>query len=106
MEKIKESICLEGLDKILASEFPVNYYSLDGYSEEAVCLQKVDDSHWEVYVGIRNQHDDAIVYDDIIDACLGVIKKMVAGNLYEEQRLCNSFFDIMQIHTTYKVVAG
>ncbi len=63
---------LNRFNSILNEEFPSIYYSLNGYSEEAVCIEKQEDA-WEVYIGFRNQKKENQIYYDLESACVRVI---------------------------------
>ncbi len=42
MVKEKVDFCIAKLNDILSSEFPLGYYSIGGYGDEAVCIQSID----------------------------------------------------------------
>lgn len=79
MVKEKEMICKNVLERVLKTEFSSNMFSLDGYAEDSVCLNK-EDSAWEVYIGTRGNKNELEQYDNIISACLAVIKLLTPCN--------------------------
>jgi hypothetical protein len=63
------------LQDVLEKRFLSSSFSLDGYQENAVCLQYVKEK-WIVYCGERGNHYDEVQCDTILMACLNVIRKM------------------------------
>ena len=90
MEKKEEILCKKALKDILTTEFSKTVFSLDGFDEDAVCLDKTND-YWEVYIGHRGQKDKRMVYDNIKDACLQVIRLLTPSNELLETKLSNMF---------------
>ena len=90
MVKNKEMICQNALEDVLMTEFSKTMFSLDGYDEDAVCLKK-DNDYWEVYIGNRGQKNERMVFDNIVDACLGVIQLLTPFNEPLRARLNNMF---------------
>ena len=80
MVEAKEVVCQRALEKTLSEEFPKSNYSVDGYQEEAICLQRQGASGWIVYAGIRNNKEECETYDNVVEACLGMIRKICCGN--------------------------
>lgn len=91
MVREQEMICTEALKETLANEFPVSNYSLNGYKEDAVCLQR-EGENWIVYVGYRSKKDDLKSYTNIVEACLEVIRSITGGNATIISSLSDSFF--------------
>lgn len=94
MVEEKEVVCQRALEKALSEEFPKSNYSVNGYKEEAICLQKQRDSVWIVYVGIRNNKEECEKYDNVVEACLGMIRKICCGNDLTKD-LSNSFLNMI-----------
>ncbi len=65
---------LDALDAVLKERYPAYQYSLNGYKEEAVCLQY--DNGWVIFNGERGNHYDEVKCDTILKACLEFIRKM------------------------------
>ncbi len=62
----------ESLNDILSSEFPLGYYSIGGYGDEAVCIEQTDDG-WKVYTGFRGQKDNVKIFSNIVEASLAML---------------------------------
>lgn len=92
MVREKDLICQKTLESILAKEFPSTYFSFGKYSEEAVCMEQNEDN-WVVYVGIRNKEDNPLVYSTVIEACLGMIRRLTVADKQREKSIVNVFLD-------------
>lgn len=72
------------------------YYSLKGYSEEAMCLE-YRDGCWLVYNGERGNKYDMKKYGNIYDACLNLILRLSDSD-EEKERMQNCFNMNLKIH--------
>ena len=90
MVEQKELVCRKALEYVLNTEFSDGMFSLDGYDEESVCLKK-EGTVWEVYVGFRGQKKELTEYDNIISACLGMIKMLTPHDEALRRKLDNLF---------------
>ena len=79
MVKEQVNVCKKALQDTLSHEYSSTNYSLDGYREDAVCLQE-SDGKWMVYVGYRNQKDDLKVFSNIVEASLEMIRILTGGD--------------------------
>ena len=79
MVREQVEVCMKAIQETLSHEYSSASYSLDGYKEDAVCLQE-SDGKWIVYVGYRNQKDDLKEFPNIIEACLEMIKMLTGGD--------------------------
>ncbi len=91
MVREQEALCREALRETIANEYPISNYSLNGYKEDAVCLQQ-DGDVWVVYVGYRNKKDGLKSYSNIVEACLEVIRSITGGNMEKVNSLIDIFF--------------
>lgn len=64
-------------------------YSIGGYAEEAICLEK-SGADWIVYGGEKGQRHDIKTHADCKSACLDLIAR-VAGSDDEEKKLTEFF---------------
>lgn len=88
MEKVDVK---EILRNVLEEEgIPSSYYSLEGYSEEAVCLEMTSKS-CNVYYGERNNRYNEEVFKTLTDACNGIIERLSDSNV-EAIKLKNKFY--------------
>ena len=67
MVEKKELKCIDALREVLSQNVNPGFYSLNGYKEEAVCLQRSDDG-WEVYLGERNNRYNLAKFDTVVEA--------------------------------------
>ena len=82
----------EVLKKIFENEgIPRQYYSLEGYAEEAVCMEKSDDSYI-VYIGEKGKKHDVNDYLNISEALLNVISD-VTESYAQEEKVMEAFID-------------
>ena len=72
MDAVKSKKCLEVLNELLSESVPNRYYSLNGYGEEAICLEQTDDA-WTVYNGERGQKFDEKTFDNVVEAAIEII---------------------------------
>lgn len=80
----------EILREVLKEEkIPSSYYSLDGYSEEAVCLEETSESY-NVYYAERDNRYNEMVFQTLIGACNEVIARVADSNMRKIE-LQNSF---------------
>ena len=91
MKLIEEKI-QDALIEIL-KEFgiPKNLYSLGGYAEETICLEKKG-STWIVYGGEKGQRHNVITHINCKSACLDLLSRL-AETRVEEERM-KIFFEI------------
>ncbi len=68
---------------------PSIYYNLDGYSEEAVCIEQ-NDNYWMVYNGERGNKYNVRKYKNVQDACLDLILR-ISESEEEERKIQYSF---------------
>ena len=66
---------LEALDDVLSKRYDKSEYSFYGYKECAVCIL-YRDGKWFVFNGEKGNHYNEDIYDTILEACIGVIRKM------------------------------
>lgn len=72
MVREKELSCLQAVSDVLRENVNSHYYSLDGYKEEAVCIEK-GENEWQVFSAERNNHFDEMRFDTLVEACLYLI---------------------------------
>ncbi len=82
----------EVLKEVLDNEgIPLQYYSLEGYAEEAVCMEKSDDSYI-VYIGEKGNKDDVSNHSNISKALLKLISE-VTESYAQEEKVIETFID-------------
>ena len=91
MVKEKELNCLQTISDVLSENVNPNYYSLNGYKEEAVCIEKGKD-YWQVFSAERNNRFDVASFDTVVEACLCLIHR-VCPKREEGLLLKNEFLD-------------
>ena len=69
---------------------PSVYYSLNGYSEEAICIE-CNNGSWVVYNGERGNKYNINKYKNIQDACANLILRLTES--VEEQEQIQSIFE-------------
>ena len=74
---ISDSKYLEALSYTLHSTVDLNHYNLNGYKEEAICLEK-EKENWIVYLAMRNQKIDTERVDSVLEACISLIHRVCA----------------------------
>lgn len=73
----KEVKTLETLKKVLEKYgLPASYYSFNGYSEEAVCLEKMD-WFWICFNAERGNKFNVVRVSNLEDACVHLIQRVV-----------------------------
>lgn len=88
---------LNVLDRVIeAHQIPGNLYSLDGYAEDRVCLEKKD-GKWLVYTGTRGRMCEKEAYNSVMDACNRMIEK-ITDDYEEEKDVKLSFSEEIQNH--------
>lgn len=92
MVKEREIICKDALECVLKDEFPPRRYSLGTYLEDAICMEKINDSIWNVYYGSRSSKDQLVVCNNVVSACLELIHKL-CNNDATETRIGEAFLD-------------
>ncbi|MCR4656255.1 MAG: hypothetical protein K5770_08525 [Lachnospiraceae bacterium] len=90
MNALKEERCIEALKEVCTGRFNDDEYSLDGPKESAVCLEKVA-GEWSVYEKEKNSRNDSYLYDNIVEACLDLLRRLSVAKDYKE--LKDAFFD-------------
>ena len=89
-ESTREDICLNALSKTLEANNLTSHCSLNGYAEQAYCLEKSKDG-WEVYSGERNNHFNSKTFTNILDASMELIHLL---SFYSDKdTLKNQFID-------------
>lgn len=95
IDNTKDDIYIEILRKLLKQYNISNFlYSLNGYAEERICIEKVN-GLWECYCVVRGHKEDLKIFDNPNDACLEVIKD-VSPNLTVESDIINDYLDEIQ----------
>ena len=79
----------QAIREVLTDKFNYTNYSLDGYREDAVCLEEKD-GKWQVYVGYRNHKDDLKTFSSIVTAGMEMIRILSGGTNIQEE-ICNVF---------------
>ena len=92
MDKEKELVYKRVLGEVLSSEFRTSYFSINGYGEDAVCLEKKDDA-WVLFYGFRNMHKDEEEFSSLLEACLEMICILCNSDIKLRHKLTNSFLD-------------
>lgn len=85
------------------AHIPDNYYCLDGYSEEAICLEFCSEKClWIVYDGERGNRYNILSYNQVLLACDDLIFR-ISKDENQRQRITN-FFNSM--HSQYSYIRG
>lgn len=71
------------------NKIPSNYYSIDSYADEAVCIERIR-SNWYVYVGDKGRKYNKKEYRRNKKACNDVLKRL-ADNINLEKKMLNEF---------------
>lgn len=87
---LEDGACIQVLQTVLHKRYPVEDFSLDGYQECAVCLQR-DGNKWLVFLGERGNHYEELRCNTVLEACLHLIRKL-AGNAEEISSIEAEFF--------------
>ena len=75
MRNERTNTIIASLDSILKEHCLHRYYSLNGYAEAAVCLEKSDNG-WEVFNGERNNHYGSSFFEDVKDASVELLRRL------------------------------
>ena len=89
---VKDEKYIKAVDDTLNGNFYEVYYSVAGYGEDAICLQKDISGRWVTYIGFRHQRKETEDYDNIVDACLGLIRRLSEDYGGDYGTLSNNFF--------------
>lgn len=82
----------EVLKQVFDNEgIPQQYYSLEGYVEEAVCIEK-NNKNYIVYIGERGNKHSVSKHSNISKALLNLISK-VTQNYAQEERVVEAFIN-------------
>ena len=90
MNAMKEESCIRALQDICSKHFREDEYSLDGPKESAVCLEKVS-NEWNVYEKEKTSRNDSYLYDNIVEACLDLLRRLCLASEYKS--LKDTFFE-------------
>ena len=83
----------KALDVVLNKKYPLYSYSLNGYQEESVCLEKIDDK-WVVFMGERgNRYDEEFCNTPLL-ACITMIRYLT-HNQEEIRNMEEEFLSIL-----------
>ena len=73
---MNEELTLDELRLILKhEEIPQDVYSLNGYADESLCMEKVD-KYWLVYGGDRGRRVDVQVFESESQACQNFLERI------------------------------
>lgn len=70
-------------------KIPSAYYSLAGYSEDAICIERVHNAEWWVYDAERGNKYNKVSYDSLFDACSELIARISESDEEEEKMKIN-----------------
>ena len=90
MNTMQEEYCKDVLKDICSEHFKEDEYSFDGPKECAVCLEKVS-NEWSVYEKEKNSRNDSYLYDNIVEACLDLLRRLSLASEYKA--LKDAFFE-------------
>ena len=82
MDKKQEEVCINAANEVLSSSFSRTCFSTNGAKESAACLEKENDS-WIVYGYERGNRFSVAVFQNIVDACVELIRRIAINNNYE-----------------------
>lgn len=71
--------------KLQARNVPAGYYSLNGYADDALCIEQVG-SEWIVYDGERGKKHRVRTFQNEEDACAEFWSQIVRLLAYEEKK--------------------
>lgn len=98
MQEFYDTRAKEVLKEVFDNEgIPGRYYSLEGYTEEAVCMEK-SNKNYIVYTGERGKKHGVSKHQNISKALLNVISE-VTESYEQEERVVEAF-----INKLYKTV--
>lgn len=101
MDRVNENICINTLNEVLENNGLRGYYSLHGYAEQACCLEKHDNT-WEVFGGERGNHYDSTIYNDVLGACMEMLRRLATHR--DLEILENQFVELLINAGAKKVV--
>ena len=87
--------CQKAVAIVLNGKYQPAYYSIGRYREDALCLQQEADGKWSTYVGFRRGKKFTETYDNIVDACLGLIKRLSKGDSKTAMELSDCFLNLI-----------
>ena len=85
-----DGIALKSLKDSLEGVITDDCYSILGYSDDAICIDKNMENYWEVYVGTIGKAKDKIIYDNVLEACFNLISRLSDSKNYAN--LVNNIF--------------
>lgn len=88
-----EEIEKETLSEVLELNNLSNLYSLDGYAEEAVCMEK-EEKEYAVYNGERGNKYNLNRYPEIINAFCDIISRLAESD-EEEGKIRHEFIEML-----------
>lgn len=86
--KAYEKTCLNAVDAVLRDYVPSTCYSIGSAKESAACIEK-ENSGWVVYDYERGNRFDINSYDNIVEACLDLIRRV--GGKAQSAKLIDIF---------------
>lgn len=95
----EEEQVLFGLKNIIIENgIPKQYFSFDGYAEEAICLEKKDIDEYEVFIGERGQKYEVSKFNNLSDAGINILSHLSDTASLEEKMCCEfwAFMDKMK----------
>ena len=76
-QPIKDIMYMDNLIITLVEmEIPPNYYSINEYSEEAICIEMDDLARWNVYEGERGNKYNERKYFECKEACIDLLSRL------------------------------
>ena len=88
---IKDLFCLRVLKDVLKlAEIPLGYYSINSYSEDAVCIEYLD-GDWIVYNGERENKYNISKFNNVVNACRELISRL--SDTEKEKQYIISLFE-------------
>lgn len=76
----REEKCIKVIRELFEKMYSEDEYSLNGPKDSAVCIEKVN-TGWVVYECEKSSRRDLKEYNNVVEACLDMIKRMA----YDEQ---------------------
>ena len=74
---------LKALEDAVSNYVPFNCYSVLGYAEDAVCIDKEGIDGWKVYLGSRGCENSKNTFDNLIAAGLKFISRLSDSTINE-----------------------
>lgn len=94
--------CMDALRLVLKKENVSTYrYSIGGYSEEAVCIEK-DKEFWNVYDGERGRKCNLKSFFTAKQGCIEVLKRIFV-NRGSFIKACRTFYSELEESTVFDV---